>query len=181
MLFYATPTYSLSQYIQIQITCNIVSDSDDEMLRRTPFIISKILSRLELLSKNRSISDDKIMCSFFDLNNSYHFDQIWSNLQENKLQSLKRIVNQNEFKISEATDIRVLSQLLLDFLENFSHTAISSKTIDYLTKTLNSGTAPHQLLQMRFAELNLLPSDRNVKEKSSGVSDYVHKQLTDRK
>lgn len=122
----------------------------DEAERRIPKLLNLILTQLEVLKISRMYSTEKILASFHDLDNKDYFEHKWDDFLETKLQQVKERVNKNEFKVSEETELRVLAQLVIDFLEGLSEPAISQVTINQLSKLTMSGMKSQEILEKQL-------------------------------
>ena len=104
----------------------------NEFIRRTPEIVQIILDRFEVLFENNYLPAKKILTSFYDVDNVEYFEKPWGEIDDFTLGALKEIINADDFRVSRHTDTRILSQVLLDFLDNISGPAISEHTVDQL-------------------------------------------------
>jgi hypothetical protein len=101
--------------------------------KQVPIIISEIFERLEVCLKGTFIPNLKISNSFYNLNDSMIYSDQWGNNQEDKLKELKSVYNNIGFlNFSQIKDIRIVVQLLFDFLFSLKSPAISESTIEYL-------------------------------------------------
>ena len=67
------------------------------------------------------------MLAFYDLSET-NFETSWNESKEQDLQAIKKEVNKNQFLFSLVDDIRILTQLFLDFFEKLAEPAISMRT-----------------------------------------------------
>jgi hypothetical protein len=119
--------------------------------RRSPELVRLILTQLEMIKLSNNLSTDKILASFYDLENPELFEEKWNHTFEKKVASLKVAINSGEFKVSQETDTRVLCQLLLDFFEELVEPAISELTISNLSRLTHSGMSSHEILNDQLA------------------------------
>lgn len=148
-IFYPIPTYTLSQYVTKQLLIKPVLKN--AMDQRTPEIVRLVLTQLEMIKLSKNISTEKILASFYDLNNTEFFESKWDGSYEKRLTFLKNVIDSGEFKVSQETDPRVLCQLLLDFLEGLMDPAISEITINHLSTLTGSGMSSQDILNDQFS------------------------------
>ena len=143
-IFFQGPSFSLSQYITQQMLIRPILSN--ELDRRTPELIRSILKQLEMLKLSKLFSTEKILASFYDLDNSEFFESVWNETSEKRVAYLKSSINEGIFKVSQETDTRVLCQILLDYLENLTEPAISELTISHLSKITHNGMSSQEIL-----------------------------------
>ena len=143
-IFFPSPKFTLSQYVTQQM--NIMPVHPNEIDRRTPEVVRLILTQLEMIKLSKVISTEKILASFYDLNNLENFEKAWDDSYEKTILATKKNIDDGEFKVSKETDTRVLCQILLDFLEHLLEPAISEITISQLSRLVNSGLSSHDIL-----------------------------------
>ncbi|KAL4467270.1 hypothetical protein ABPG72_010077 [Tetrahymena utriculariae] len=86
--------------------------------RYQPHIMYQILNRLEFLLENNKINASQLCHSFYDIDNKDIFgNHQWSNIQEQQISQLKEQINTFQWQFSHFSDVRVLSQVLLDFFD----------------------------------------------------------------
>lgn len=81
-----------------------------------PALIELILSRFEVLLESRVIQPEKALRSYYDLDHPRLFSP-WTQLDEVQLQATKEFINKDVFNVNQVAEPRVLSQILLDYLE----------------------------------------------------------------
>lgn len=157
-VFSSVPRFTLSQYVTRQMLINTIEP--DEALRRTPDVVQQVLRRLEVLFESKTISAQKILASFYDLETLEYFDEPWSSKHEKSLASTKSIINKGEFDVSKQRDTRILCQTVLDFLEGMTDPAISETTVSRLSKLTSSGMNSAEVIsnQLGMDQKNLDPS-----------------------
>lgn len=159
-VFFKQPTYTLSQYMAVQIQISLVKET--ELLRRTPEIVDSILSHLEALIESNHISKKKILLSFYALENEA-FGTSWDVHCENTLKTAKDDINIGKFQASRFVDSRVLVQILLDFLESLKEPAISRTTVAHLGTQVNSGISSQEILHEQLEAPHPTPRDPSKK------------------
>lgn len=138
------PAYTLTQYMTIQLQIREVIDN--EVIRRTPFMMQIVLRNLEALIESNHTSKIKILCSFFDLDNNQVFDTPWTEAKDKRLELAKTEINDGTYDVRKETDTRVMAQLMLDFFENLKDQAISLLTVNHLSKQVQTGMSSQEIL-----------------------------------
>ena len=87
------------------------------------------------------VSAEKVLRSFYDLQQCKHF-AAWTDEEEQSLTRLKDCINQNPSEFYKVSDIRFISQLLLDYLESLHGPLISKQTILSLTTIVKDVNDP---------------------------------------
>jgi hypothetical protein len=139
---------TLSHYVTIQMNINPIQSDPTNM--RVPQTVKLILTQLEMLKLGRIFSTEKILSSFFDLDNREYFEQSWDDVYESRLKITKEQINKFEFKVSSETDTRVLCQILLDFLEHLSEPGVSELTVHHLAKLNDRGMSSNDILSRQM-------------------------------
>lgn len=130
-IFFKKPEYNLNELVVLQMKVRPIVINDK--IRRVPWLINTILGRFEAFIESKHFSSEKILKSFYNLND-ISLGDIWSNKQENQQANIKDKVNNNTFEISQIEDPRFLSQLVLDFFDQLNEPSITEKTIKFLEK-----------------------------------------------
>lgn len=131
-IYYAIPKYNLSHYVNCQM--ELFTQQPDNLLSRSPRVVTMILSHLKTLHVSNVVSKKKILASFYDLNDSELFDQHWGPNLETRLSAAKEAINKEEYLPSKESDVRILSQCLLDFLESLTTPAVSENTLGHFER-----------------------------------------------
>lgn len=118
---------------------------------------------MEILVSSKNVSKEKIFLSFFDLSN-LHFNSPWTKTEEKNLQHAKNMLNSGNFLISSISDVRILSQLVIDFLESLKGENISRATLRYIRMTIKSSKKV-QNEDKSILELN----DEEISEKNMDI------------
>lgn len=156
-IFFPLPKYTLGQFITTQMLINTI-DANEET-RRTPGILNQIFKQLEILFEGHILSVEKILSSFYDLDNASIFESKWNQEQEVKLQKMKEIINNGEFKINKQTEPRILCQTVLDFLESLAEPAISLETVSHLSKLTQIGLRSREIVEDQLSNQLRAPRD----------------------
>jgi hypothetical protein len=139
---------NLFDYISNQIQINPIVE--DLRIRNTPTLVEKTFNKLESMIKNGIASSHHVLTSFFDLDNPLLVEDFgkWTQDKESMLDKAKMEVNEKStIQFSQYADTRIVSQLLLDFLEAFSDPVISKSTIDYIWKIVNESATNKEAKQ----------------------------------
>lgn len=131
-IYYAVPKYNLSHYVNCQM--ELFTQKPDNLLSRSPRVVTMILSHLKTLHVSNVVSKKKVLASFFDLNDSELFEHSWGPNLEARLSAAKESINLEDYLPSKESDVRILSQCLLDFLESLSPPAVSEHTLSQFEK-----------------------------------------------
>lgn len=151
----------------ITIQMDIERIEPDELKRRTPKLVESVFSKFEALLSSNTLSTKKILKSFYDLDNPRIFDSPWGEEHEVKLQALKELVNEDKFHQSKETDIRVYTQLLMDFFEDLSESVVSQGTVEGLKNVVeehsnsNKGPDSHRSLTGTIEQRLHTPRTKN--------------------
>ena len=78
----------------------------------------------------------KILKSFCDIEDAQYFKSC-EELSEEKLESLKQQLNRDIFRVLQVDDVRILSQLLLDYLESLKAPLLSLASLNKLEAFLD--------------------------------------------
>lgn len=120
-------------------TTSITTDFQDSCAWHS--IGKTILSRLEKLIKSNMVSAEKVLRSFFDLEQSKHF-AAWTEEDERTLAILKDLINQNPSEFFKISDIRFITQLLLDYIESLKGPLVSKHTVNSLNEIVREVNGP---------------------------------------
>lgn len=159
-VFFKQPTYTLSQYMTVQLQISLVKES--EILRRTPEVVEIILRHLEALIETNHISKKKILLSFYSLDSEV-FEKAWDLECENSLNKAKEEIDVGKFQASHYNDSRVLAQLLLEFLESLKEASISKTTIAHLGRQVNIGMSSQEIIHGQLEAQLVTPRDPSTK------------------
>jgi hypothetical protein len=107
----------------------LFTQQTDSLLNRTPRIVSLVLSHLKTLLLSNVVSKRKILSSFYNPDDGQLFGEIWTKSAELRLCEAKEEINKGEYLPSKESDIRILSQGILDFFEELSAPALSENTL----------------------------------------------------
>ena len=77
------------------------------------------------------MSSEKVLRSFYDLRECKHY-RAWSDEDEAKIRSLKEDLNGDVGIVSKVDDVRIISQIILDWIDHIKGPIISRHTIDFL-------------------------------------------------
>jgi anti-sigma28 factor (negative regulator of flagellin synthesis) len=163
-IFYQIPRLTLSQIITVQMS--ISSIERNEETRRSPKLIKIILQWLTNLLTSHAVRAEKMLAGFADVNNEM-FHRPWDDGDEQQLEAIKQAINSGEFSINKQVDTRLMSQLVLDFLEELVEPAISEVTVQKLSVLVGQGMKSHEIIS------NTLENHGSV-----GVFEKVQTQLT---
>jgi hypothetical protein len=94
------------------------------------------------------VSVDKVLRSFYDLQKCKYFEA-WTEEEEQSLAKLKDCINQNPSEFYKVSDIRFISQLLLDYLESLNGPLISKQTVNSLTAIVKEINGPPKNVETR--------------------------------
>jgi hypothetical protein len=117
-MFFKTPKYSVSDYLQIQRKMPLMELT--EKTKSMPMLMHLILKRFSLCFKNQLVSGKMIITSIYDVKDTTLYKNEWSTVEENSITTLKAKINEGHIQLSEVSDHRVLTQLLLDFIDGFT-------------------------------------------------------------
>lgn len=135
-LYFDKPKFTLNDVIKTQIKIRPVIKDTHE--RQVPFIVNEIFQNLRNLVEANILDSDRIKKSFYDLDSDV-FDKPWNQDLELDLRNFKRRYNQLGYlKFSEIQDLRIIIQLLYEFLEGLKEPAISHKTLESLHNLIQS-------------------------------------------
>ena len=129
-IFYSVPKYNLSHYVNCQM--ELFTQQTDSLLSRSPKVVTMLLSHLKTLHISSVVTKKKILSSFYNLDDKQLFDSPWDSTLELRLSLAKECFNKGEYQPSKESDIRILSQCLLDFLEGLASPALSQNTLDQM-------------------------------------------------
>ena len=138
-VFFEEPQFTLTELISRQIQINpIIKDKRD---RHVPSLIREVFKYLRELIDSQKVDSDQICYSFFDLDDERIFHSKWSKLKEEEIEKIKNKYNETgELRASKVNDIRVLIQLVFDFLEGLKSPAISQNTLQFLNMVVKDGS-----------------------------------------
>lgn len=89
------------------------------------------------------VSAEKVLRSFYDLEQPKYF-AAWTDEEEKALAKLKDSINENSFEFYKISDIRFITQLLLDYLESLKGPLISKETVSSLTAIIKEVKGPSE-------------------------------------
>jgi hypothetical protein len=151
------PTYTLTQYMIIQIQIREVVDN--EVFRRTPLVMQTIFKHFEVMLEINHTSKRKVLSSFYDVDNNSVFDTPWDDALEQKLENAKKEINEGSFKLNKETDLRIMAQLVLDFFESLKEPTISRTTVSHLSNQVHTGMSSQEILHDQLEGGYIVPRD----------------------
>ena len=105
-MYFEKPHLVLDDLIRSQINVNPVIE--DEFQRKTPILVERLLTRMEILLEGDHISLARLMKSFYNpICASFRIG--WGLREEGQLKKVKELVNKQDFHTHEIEDPRILA------------------------------------------------------------------------
>ena len=134
----------------------------EKRVQRTPKLIDTLLTHLENLTLE--LGKLKVLHAFYDLDNSEYYQDLWGNQHEKKLQSTKEMINNQTFNVSKQSDVRILVQVFLDFLDSLVEPAVSSGTVAQVIGFVRKGMSAQEILDQSPSRSSVLPEPVHPKQ-----------------